>query len=192
MKDIHPANVLNLAPQTAVTAGLILIWATASFADQTSYTKTETSSTSNSTVGGSSSSTETKLRTEKPSIAFTPKFNRRIMNLGEQIDLALSKGFISSEEAASFKQRQMQLVSMDEEATKKKMPQTSVIEIERALTVLNADMYRAMHKDTAAKETKEKDESTGATAAKSDIVEDKDKAESSKKAAEVPATESGK
>lgn len=164
------------ASALALTSSLISVAAFAE--DQTTTTRTESSSTSNSTLSGSSSSATTTttttttstspgLRTEKPSIGLQPKFKKRISDIADQIDMALSKGFISSDEASGFKQRQLQLLSMDEEYNKKGSAPNLLVEIERTITVLNADMYRAMNKDKAAPLPEKSSEKTPAASDKS-------------------------
>lgn len=90
---------------------------------------------------------------EKPSISLTPKFAKRISDLKEQIDLAQRKGFLSTDDAASLTLRQTQLIKQDEDAARQKYPLNLQSELEKAITQLNADLYKLMNKDKSAQKT---------------------------------------
>jgi hypothetical protein len=99
------------------------------------------------------------IPSEKPSITFIPKFKQRINDLGEQIRLAQTKGFISGEESARFLDRQAKLLLQEAEVSQKGFPKPDLDTLEKAVTLLNSDLFAAMRKSdpvkpgTAEKET---------------------------------------
>ncbi len=80
-----------------------------------------------------------------------PKYKKRIADLGDQIQLNSSKGFISKEETETFLARQSKLIAMEEEARKKGFEKADADELERSITLLNADLFTASHKDNPVK-----------------------------------------
>lgn len=75
---------------------------------------------------------------------FAPTYEKRINAIKEQVDLGVSKGWISSERAESLKGEASRImVSVD--ATGKKDPtQAEADELDRSITKLNSDVYQAM------------------------------------------------
>ncbi|MBX9719756.1 MAG: hypothetical protein K2X81_00035 [Candidatus Obscuribacterales bacterium] len=154
MRTVHLLSALTLM---ACSANMPL------FAqEQTKFTRVESHSSSNNTVNSSSSSSSSStgsdavggdssfssetVRTEKPSIFFVPKFKQRILDLKEQITLGQTKGFLSSEEVAAFMQRDGQLLLQEEDLAKKNYPKAQLDDLEKAITLLNGDLFKAMNK----------------------------------------------
>lgn len=133
------------------------------FADEqstlSSSSKTTTSQKSNSTFSRSSSSSSTMSTAAskrdpsitKPSIKYVPKFKQRINDLGEQMKMAQTKGFISAVELGKFVERKSQLLLQEEAASKKGFPKEEVDKLETAVTQLNADLFKAMRKSDPVK-----------------------------------------
>lgn len=87
----------------------------------------------------------------KPSITFIPKFKQRIADLGDQIRMAQSKGFITDAEATQFTDRQSKLFLIEADANKKGFPKPDLDNLEKAITLLNSDLFKAMHKNDPVK-----------------------------------------
>lgn len=82
---------------------------------------------------------------------FVPKFKERIRNLGEQIQMAQGKGFIGSQEANAFMDRQAKLLIQEQEAAKKEFQKEDMDKLETDITVLNGDLFKAMRKSDPVK-----------------------------------------
>lgn len=156
---------------------------TAGYAQDSSYSRVETRSssttTSSSTSTGSSdkanqgSSSETVTFTDKK--VFVPKFKERIKNLREQVDFSLGKSFISKDESSTFHSRLDQLHAQEEDLAKRGYPKTELDDLEKGITGLNSDLFKASNKPSGEKagettagsgsaETGAAAKSTGATA----------------------------
>ncbi len=91
------------------------------------------------------------VRTYKPTLIFVPKFKERLLNLADQIRLVQSKGFISSDEASLFLDRQSKLLLQEAEASKKGFPRPELDDLEKAITLLNSDLFKASKKSDPVK-----------------------------------------
>jgi hypothetical protein len=87
---------------------------------------------------------------EEPSLG-RPKYRQRIKDLGEQIHLVQSKGFISQDEATKFLDRQSKLFSMEAEARNNGFPKPATDDLEKAITLLNEEVFKASHKNNPIK-----------------------------------------
>ncbi len=156
MRTAHLLRVLTIIACSATLP---------SFAqEQTKFTRVETHSSSNSTVNSSSSSSSSSssnggdtsggdssfssetIRTEKPSIFFVPKFKQRIMDLKDQITLGQKNGYLTNEEVAAFMERDNQLLQQEEDLARKNYPKAQLDELEKAITLLNGDLFKASNK----------------------------------------------
>ncbi len=86
------------------------------------------------------------IPTEKTSITFVPKFKQRITDLGDQIRLVQGKGFITQDEASKLLDRQSKLFVQESEVSKRGFPKADLDVLEKAITLLNADLFKAMRK----------------------------------------------
>lgn len=87
----------------------------------------------------------------KPELIFVPKFKERLLNLADQIKLVQSKGFITAEEASSFLSRQAALLAQESEAARKGFPRAEVDALEKGVTLLNSDLFKASRKSDPVK-----------------------------------------
>ena len=60
--------------------------------------------------------------------------------------MAQSKSWINADEAAKFMERQAKLLTEEAEANKQDYPKAAVDKLEREVTLLNGDLFKAMHK----------------------------------------------
>lgn len=96
---------------------------------------------------GSGSSSSSSTNTSPTVIRkFLPKFKERLLDLADQVKMAQTKGWITADEAAKFMERQTKLLPVEAEASKKGFPQADVDNLERAITLLNGDLFKAMRK----------------------------------------------
>ena len=79
------------------------------------------------------------------------KYAQRVKDLGEQIQLVQSKGLITGDEASKFLERQGKLKNMEEETRKAGFPKPQADELEKSITLLNADLFKASHKSNPIK-----------------------------------------
>jgi hypothetical protein len=86
------------------------------------------------------------IPSQKTSITFIPKFKQRINDLGDQIRLVQSKGFITGIEASKFLDQQSKLLLQESEVSMKGFPKADLDTLEKAITLLNADLFAAMRK----------------------------------------------
>lgn len=134
---------------------------TAASAQDSSYSRVETrsSSTSSSTTTSTGSSDKTGKtdgsQTETGTFAdkkvFVPKFKERIKNLKEQVDFSLGKGFITQAESTAFHARLDQLHVQEEDLAKKGYPKAELDGLEKGITGLNSDLFKASNKASAEK-----------------------------------------
>ncbi len=80
-----------------------------------------------------------------------PKYKQRITDLGDQIRLIQNKGFISQGEADKFLSRQSELTSMEKETREKGFPKPATDDLEKAITLLNEEVFKASHKTNPVK-----------------------------------------
>ncbi|HEY9683427.1 MAG TPA: hypothetical protein V6C86_17745 [Oculatellaceae cyanobacterium] len=79
------------------------------------------------------------------------KYAQRVKDLGEQIQLVRSKGLITTEEATKFLERQAKLKTTEEEVRKAGFQKPQADELEKSITLLNADVFKASHKSNPIK-----------------------------------------
>lgn len=60
--------------------------------------------------------------------------------------MARSKGFITDAEASQFLDRKTKLLDVEAEANKKAFPKDDIDSLEKAITLLNSDLFKAMRK----------------------------------------------
>lgn len=75
---------------------------------------------------------------------FAPSYEKRITAIKEQVDLGVSKGWISSERAESLKGEAGRIMVSVDAIGKKDPTQAEADEIDRSITKLNSDVYQAM------------------------------------------------
>ncbi len=123
-----------------------------------SSSSTSSSSSSNTNSSNSNTTSETinpDIRPQSKSSSstsfsvtrkFVPKFKERLNDLAEQVKMALSKGWINADESAKFMERQTKLLAEEAEANKQGYPKAAVDNLEKEVTLLNGDLFKAMHK----------------------------------------------
>ncbi|HEY9760265.1 MAG TPA: hypothetical protein V6C97_34225 [Oculatellaceae cyanobacterium] len=79
------------------------------------------------------------------------KYAQRVKDLGEQIQLVQSKGLITNDEATKFLERQSKLKTTEEEVRKGGFQKPQADELEKSITLLNADVFKASHKSNPIK-----------------------------------------
>lgn len=132
---------------------------TISDAQESSYSRVETrsssTSSSSSTSTGSSDrkgqgeTVDTVTFTDKK--VFVPKFKERIKNLKEQVEFSLGKGFISQDESTQFHSRLTQLSAQEADLEKKGYPKGELDSLEKGITGLNSDLFKASNKPSGEK-----------------------------------------
>lgn len=75
---------------------------------------------------------------------FAPSYEKRITAIKEQVDLGVSKGWISSERAESLKGEAGRIMVSVDAIGKKDPTQAEADELDRSITKLNTDVYQAM------------------------------------------------
>jgi len=76
-----------------------------------------------------------------------PKYRKRIKDLGDQIHLVRDKGFITQEEADKFLNRQTELFAMEADVRKNGFPRPASNDLEKSITLLNEQVFKASHKN---------------------------------------------
>jgi hypothetical protein len=122
-------------------------------------TESKTNSSSAQNLEGSSQSAGTRppdtgvfsIPTERTSIRFVPRFKQRINDLGDQIRLARSKGFITPEEESRLQERQSKLLLQEADVSQKGFLKPDLDALEKAVTLLNGDVFAAMRKSDPVK-----------------------------------------
>lgn len=99
---------------------------------------------------GTAGSSES-VRTVRPTLIFVPKFRERLINLGDQIRMVQAKGFISAEESSAFLSRQAVLLEQETTAAKNGFQRAEVDSLEKAITLLNSDLFKASKKSDPVK-----------------------------------------
>jgi len=79
------------------------------------------------------------------------KYQQRIKDLGDQIQLLGNKGLITKEEVAQFMERQSQLGKSEESVRNGGFQKPATDELEKSVTLLNADVFKASHKSNPIK-----------------------------------------
>jgi len=82
----------------------------------------------------------------KTSVLFLPKFKQRLNDLADQVHLAQNKNFITPDEAAKFMERQAKLLTVEADLSKRGYPKGELDGLEKSITLLNGDLFAAMHK----------------------------------------------
>jgi TolA-binding protein len=80
-----------------------------------------------------------------------PKYRQRIKDLGEQIEMIQGKGFLTKPEADKFMQRIEELRGMEAEARKNGYAKPEADELEKGITLLNEQVFKASHKNNPIK-----------------------------------------
>jgi hypothetical protein len=132
---------------------------TTSYAQESSYSRVETRSSSttssSSTSTGSSDKSNQGASSETVTFAdkkvFVPKFKERIKNLREQVDFSLGKTFISKDESSKFHSRLDQLHAQEEDLAKRGYPKSELDDLEKGITGLNSDLFKASNKPSGEK-----------------------------------------
>jgi hypothetical protein len=80
-----------------------------------------------------------------------PKFKQRLNDIADQIKMAQGKNFITAAEASQFLERENKLLSVEADASKNGFPKSSIDDLEKAITLLNGDLFKAMRKSDPVK-----------------------------------------
>lgn len=115
----------------------------------------------------SSSSSSTETIDVKKGVKF--KFRERLHNIHEQIDTAVSKGWINSTQAAGFKSEADALVRKTSATEAAGWPEADVDTLEKAVTKLNAALSTASTSTTKAPISTTKAGSKAVTAKKTTV-----------------------
>jgi hypothetical protein len=75
-----------------------------------------------------------------------PKYQQRVKNLGEQIQMLEGKGLLTKEETAKFMERQSQLSKSEEAARNGGYQKPETDQLEKSITLLNSDVFKASNK----------------------------------------------
>ncbi len=86
------------------------------------------------------------------------KYKQRVQDLADQIKLVQSKGFISSDQANKFLERQSTLAAMEAEDRRNGYPKAATDQLEKAITLLNEDLFKASHKNNPIKSSNAQNE----------------------------------
>jgi hypothetical protein len=79
------------------------------------------------------------------------KYRQRIKDLGEQIQMLESKGLLTKDESAKFMERQSQLGKSEEVIENGGFQKGPTDELEKSVTLLNSDVFKASHKSNPIK-----------------------------------------
>jgi hypothetical protein len=79
------------------------------------------------------------------------KYQQRIKDLGEQIQMLESKGLLTKDESAKFMQRQSQMSTSEEAIRNGGFQKGPTDELEKSVTLLNSDVFKASHKSNPVK-----------------------------------------
>lgn len=81
---------------------------------------------------------------------FVPKFKERLKNLGEQIELGVSKGWLNAEQVDQFKKERERVAAFEAEVSQKGYPKPEVAELEKQVTALNQNLSQALTRGSEA------------------------------------------
>jgi hypothetical protein len=79
------------------------------------------------------------------------KYAQRIKDLGDQIQLLSGKGLLTKDETAQFMERQSQLGKTQQSVKMGGYQKNATDDLEKSVTQLNADVFKASHKDNPVK-----------------------------------------
>jgi hypothetical protein len=79
------------------------------------------------------------------------KYQQRIKDLGEQIQMLESKGLLTKDESAKFMERQSQMSKSEEAVRNGGFPKGPTDDLEKSVTLLNSDVFKASHKNNPVK-----------------------------------------
>lgn len=96
----------------------------------------------------SSSSSTTEAVVDKKGYAF--KYGERLKNWSETIEKGVAKGWLTSDEAATFKSRWDQLKTLNDSVSAKGYPKAELDDMEKQFTKFNADLSTASSKPKTA------------------------------------------
>lgn len=124
--------------------------------DSTSSKTTTIQSQSSSSGPGATASQSTEVIIERQGVGgirssnvFRPKYKQRLTTYGEQIDLGITRGWLTSEEAARFKQEIARLAALEAEASAHGYPKPELDNLEGQFTKFNIDLSQASNKPAA-------------------------------------------
>ncbi len=144
MTDIKRVSLALLAPLMIVSMPI------AGQAEDTVIRRTTViEGTSRNIPNGSTSLSLTAVKT------YSLKFKERLSNLRQQTDTALSKGWITADEKASFTAETDRLTTLEAKVEAAGFPKADLDDLEKQVTKLNADLSTASNKQpkTTAKAT---------------------------------------
>lgn len=137
---------------------------TASFAEDAAPKKNE--------LTRQETSTKTTITTAgvgiKESNKFAFKYKERLKNLKEQINLALTKAWLTPDQGEIFFGKLTRLEILEGGLSAKDYPQPETNELEKAITLLNSDLYTVMNRASSTKQdhAKKNNQENGAPAGK--------------------------
>jgi hypothetical protein len=79
------------------------------------------------------------------------KYRQRIKDLGEQIQMLESKGLLTKDESTKFLERQSQMSKAEEAIRNGGFQKGPTDELEKSVTLLNSDVFKASHKNNPVK-----------------------------------------
>jgi hypothetical protein len=123
-------HMLNISRSLALLSLMSFITVAPAFSDEV----TESHSSSSSTVGV----------TEKKGYAF--KYSERLKNWSEQIDMGVSKGWLTADEAQKFRKRLDGLKALNDSVSAKGYPKADLDDEEKQFTQYNIDLSNAASK----------------------------------------------
>ncbi|HEY9784098.1 MAG TPA: hypothetical protein V6D17_01765 [Candidatus Obscuribacterales bacterium] len=118
----------------------------AAFADDPPPGGTVIERTTTTTVGPDGSVTHTETVEQKGMLGFQHsnkvalKYKERLKNYGEQIELGLTKGWLTADQAASFKKELARLSEIESQVSAKGYPKAETDILEKDFTKFNADL----------------------------------------------------
>ena len=122
--------MLNFSRSLAVLALVSLVTVAPALSDEI----TESHSSSSSSVG----------TTEKKGFAF--KYSERLKNWSEQIDMGISKGWLTADEAQNFRKRLAVLKTLNDNVSGKGYPKADLDAMEKQFTQFNIDLSNTASK----------------------------------------------
>jgi len=79
------------------------------------------------------------------------EYQQRIKDLGDQVHLLQGKGLLTNDEVSKFTERLSQLSKTEQTVRSAGFQKVPTDELEKAVTKLNADVFKASHKDNPIK-----------------------------------------
>jgi hypothetical protein len=125
-----------------------------------------TASAANAQVsGGASSSSSTTTEATIKGYAF--KYKEKFDTYSQQIEMGISKGWLTSAQAETFKTRLNELRSVESAASHNGYPDADIAKLDKMTTKFNADLSSASTPKSSATTSGDSKESTTKTSAKS-------------------------